>query len=458
MNLQSLRSDGQFAQQGRLWLLIGLLTVIFFTGGSTWSSEPQLMVLRPLAAVAAALAMLGLRGEHLRGFASLWLLFLAAALLVLVHLAPLPFAWWSTLPGREIIVAVDQAAGLGQIARPLSMSPDATLNALLSLTVPFAVLLLAVQLAPRQHEYAFIAVLFLALVSGAIGLLQAGGANLQLYPLASGTAGLFANRNHQGALLALLLPMAAAVAVLDLGGRISARVRLLLGLAIAVIAIPLIVVTGSRSALVLLGVGLVFAMLIWLGRRGSAATWQMRLMLPLVLVVSVSGLIGLTVFAARDVALDRLQGGVEDLRWPVWHSIADQLPAYLPWGTGIGSYAEAYQVLEPDELLRPTRSNHAHNELLETALTAGVPGLILLGLAALLLAIALWLAFAGKASGSAAVLSRLGSVMILLLAMASMTDYPVRTPILSAILALAAVWASLGARRADTFIQIQGGK
>ena len=146
---------------------------------------------------------------------------------------------------------------------------------------------------------------------------------MQFYPLSSGTAGLFANRNHQGALLALLLPMAAAAAVLDFDGRISGSTRLFLGLAIMVVAIPLIVVTGSRSALVLLGVALVFAVLIWLGRGGSAANWQTRLVLPLVLAASVAGLVGLTVFAARDVALDRLQNGVEDLRWPVWRSIID---------------------------------------------------------------------------------------------------------------------------------------
>lgn len=448
------------AQRAPFWLLLGLLAAVFFTGGSTWSSEPQLMLLRPLAVIAAGFALLSLRAAHLRHFAPALVLFAGAALLALAHLIPLPYAVWSQLPGRDVIVSIDQAASFGQMARPLSMSPDATINALVSLSVPLAILLLAIQLSPRQHQYAFAVVLALSVLSGAFGLLQAGGSNIEFYPLSTENSGLFANRNHQGALLAMLLPMAAALAMLEFDGRITGRVKLALSLAIAVIAIPLVVVTGSRSGLFLLGVGLIFALLIWASGRSSAAwSWQMRLALPAALATCALGLIGLTVFAARDVALDRLETSGEDLRWPVWQSIIDMLPAYMPWGTGIGTYAQAYQVLEPDALLRPTSSNHAHNEVLEIALTAGVPGLVLAACAAVLLVLALWRSFAGKPSDrSAAVMSQLGGVMILLLALASMTDYPVRTPILSAILVLASVWASLGTKQAAIFTKIQGGK
>ena len=448
------------AQRAPFWLLLGLLAVVFFTGGSTWSSEPQLMLLRPLAVIAAGLALLSLRAAHLRHFVPVLVLFSGAALLALAHLIPLPYAVWSQLPGRDVIVSIDQAASFGQMVRPLSMSPDATINALVSLSVPLAILLLAIQLSPRQHQYVFAVVLALSVLSGAFGLLQAGGSNIEFYPLSTENSGLFANRNHQGALLAMLLPMAAALAMLEFDGRITRRVKLALCLAIAVIAIPLVVVTGSRSGLFLLGVGLIFALLIWASGRSSAAwSWQMRLALPTALAACALGLIGLTVFAARDVALDRLETSGEDLRWPVWQSIIDMLPAYMPWGTGIGTYAQAYQVLEPDALLRPTSSNHAHNEVLEIALTAGVPGLVLAVCAAVLLVLALWRSFAGKRSDrSAAVMSQLGGVMILLLALASMTDYPVRTPILSAILVLASVWASLGTKQAAIFTKIQGGK
>lgn len=448
------------AERAPFWLLAALLCIVFFTGGSSWDSEPQLMLLRPAAFLIAGCAILTLRWEHIARHWIVCALFLGAALLTAAHLVPLPYAWWSAIPGREIIVEIDKAAGLGQISRPLSMSPDATLNALYALSVPMAVLLLAVQLSVAGHQRILLLLLGLAGLSGLFGLLQAGGSDIAFYPAQTPTSGLFANRNHQGALLALLIPMAAAVGALGFGGHGSLLARVAVAPAVTVIAIPLLLVTGSRSALVVAAVGLVFALLIWsAGKRRDGRAWWLRLALPVTLAASVGALVWITGFAARDVAIDRLGGDEDDLRWPVWQSIIEMLPQYMPWGTGVGSYAQAYQILEPDKLLRPTISNHAHNEFLEVALTAGIPGLLLMALAAAALLLSLWRAFSSKAGQDpAAIFSRLGAGMIVLLAIASATDYPTRTPILAAVLALAAVWASLGGQTADTHKSHQGPK
>lgn len=429
------------------WLLGALLCLVFLTGGSSWDSEPQLMLLRPAALVCAALALFTLRAEHLRAHLAVWGLFFAATLLTVLHLVPLPFEWWSNLPSRDLVAASDRVLGLGQIARPLSVSPDATLNALMSLSVPLAVLLLAVQLKPVDHQHILALLLALVALSGLVGLLQAGGSDIALYPKQTAAGGLLANRNHQGALLAVLVPIAAALSVLGIAARLRPAARTLLIIAITIVVIPLVIVTGSRSGLVVTGIGLVFAVLIWTQGEAlpSSAPKGSRLALSGVLIGLVTGLSAMTIVVSRDVALERLETAGEDLRGPVWQSIIDTLPHYMPWGTGIGSYAEVYQILEPDRLLRPTRSNHAHNEFLEVALTAGVPGLVLLALAGFALAFACWRAFGkGSAAAPAAVLARLGCTVLVLLGAASVTDYPTRTPLLAAVLALAAVWASFG--------------
>lgn len=434
-------------ERAPFWLLAIFLLILFFTGGSTWDSEPQLLLLRPAALVIAGCAILTLRWEHIVHHWVVAGLFLGAALLTVIHLVPLPFAWWSALPGRDIIVSIDQVAGLGQISRPLSMAPDSTLNALYALSIPLAVLLLAVQLSPQRHQHILILLLALAALSGLFGVLQAGGSSIAFYPEQTLTSGLFANRNHQGVLLALLIPMAAALGALGVSSRVGGG-RVLAAPIITVIAIPLLLVTGSRSALVVAGAGLVFGLLIWSPGGGRQdRPLLLRLVPPAVVMAVVGGLVWLTAFASRDVAIERLGTTENDLRWPVWQSIIEMLPHYMPWGTGIGSYAQAYQILEPDSLLRPTISNHAHNEFLEVAFTAGLPGLVLLGIACAALLFALWRSFSIKAGSNLAVIfSRLGGSVLVLLAIASASDYPTRTPILAAVLAIASVWASMGGR------------
>lgn len=436
------------AARAPFWLLAAFLCIVFFTGGSTWDSEPQLMLLRPAALLIAGCALLTLRWEQIARHWVVAALFLGAALLTVAHLLPLPYAWWSALPGRDIIVSIDQVAGLGRISRPLSMAPDATLNALYALSIPFAVLLLAVQLNPQEHQRILVLLLALAALSGLFGVLQAGGSTIAFYPEQTPTSGLFANRNHQGALLALLIPMTAALGALGVSNRVSAAARVAAAPVITVIAIPLLLVTGSRSALVVAAVGLIFGLFIWSsgGGRQDRPLW-LRLVPPALVAAVVGGLVWLTAFASRDVAIERLGATENELRWPVWQSIIEMLPHYMPWGTGVGSYAQAYQILEPDSLLRPSISNHAHNEFLEVAFTAGIPGLVLLGIAFAAILFALWRSFSIKASNNSAVIfSRLGGSVLVLLAIASASDYPTRTPILAAVLALASVWASMGER------------
>jgi len=416
------------------------MSAVFFAGGSSWSDEPHLILLRPLAFVVAAIGLWSLRLQHIRQFWRVWLIFGLAASLTAAHLVPLPYHWWSNLPGRQVILEIDKAVGLGQMSRPLSMSPGATLNALLSLSVPLAVLVLASQFDGLRQRRALGVVLLLSFTSAAVGLLHATGADILLYSrqASQDVAGLFVNRNHQAALLALIFPMAAVAVSAGVGVGLPRKVETFVGAFMCLVAVPLVLITGSRTGMLVAGVSLVlvFAFGLLPLKRVAIRPWVRYS----AAFASVGGLVWATIWVSRDLAIKRLEDNMEGLRWPVWQSIVDMLPHYLPWGTGVGSYVEAYKVLEPDKLLRPTFSNHAHNEALEILFTAGIPGAALMLLAFVFLAVAVWRAL--SSSGDAALFKRLGIVAIILLAMASITDYPIRTPILSAIFALAAIWAA----------------
>lgn len=419
-----------------------LLFLGFATGGSSWPSEAGLGLLRGAALVLAGLGLLALGRSTVAAYLPLWLLLGATILLTLAHLTPLPFASWSHLPGRDIVAAADAIAGIGPVTRPLSLSPDATLDALMSLSVPLAVLVLATQLDRKGHGYILRLVLILLCLSAACSLLQAGGIPLHLYDEADRNAGLFANRNHQGVALALVFPIAATL--YPVGARFGPKIwglRLIL-VAAALFVLPVIVLTGSRSGFALAFLALLVSPVLLDDNSGNGLRGR-QLRLTWLAMVAVAGLVaGGMAHTSRDAASARLALVGDDLRWPLWESVAAVVPRYLPWGTGIGSFRESYQIDEPDAMLRPTLSNHAHNDWLELVYTAGIPG-ALLGIAGLCLLL-IAARTARRWRGETRRYAILGVTMVTILAMASITDYPLRTPVLTALFALAAIWAWSG--------------
>ena len=436
VDVQKSRPSAQF------WLLSALLVLIFLMGGSSRSDVQSLQFLRPLAIVAAAYGLFTMRAAQWRQYRQVALLLTATVLLTASHLVPLPPDVWQQLPGRGIIRDIDALLDLRDQWRPLSMVPAGTLNALYALSIPVAVFCLAAQLSAQDHIRLLMLMIALAIVSGALGLLQSIGFDIQFYAASWENAGLFANRNHQGVLLAMLFPMLAVAASLGDGLGLPPKLSVILAGALAVIAVPLILVTGSRAGLIAALVAILLIPLIglrgFLSNKGRSRWLQAgKVILPLVVV---GLLIWMTIFASRGTALARLETSEDDLRFPVWGSIADMLPVYLPWGSGVGSYADVYQILEPDSLLRPTFSNHAHNEWLEIAFTAGFPGMVIAAWAVVVFFYAGSRAL--RAPGLPGVFGRLGAGLVVLLAFASTFDYPVRTPIMASVLVIAAVWAS----------------
>ena len=425
----------------QFWVLAAFLTLVFLTGGSAQPDPSSLMILRPIAVLVMAYGVFTMQASQWRQYRHLIIFIAALVLLLLLHLMPLPPSIWHRLPGRDIVRQVDQVAGIGDPWRPLSMVPLGTWNALYSLAVPVAVFSLVVQQNLTDNKRLMLLLIAFAALSGFVGLLQASGADLRLYALATNTAGLFANRNHQGTLLALLLPMLAVMAVFNRGVGLDVRWMRILAASLAIIAVPLIIVTGSRGGLIvaLIALLLVPFMRLFSLRGHSQRKFMIAGILGGIVVIGATAA-SFAIFAARDNAITRIGSENEDPRYPVWVSIVEVLPQYMPWGTGVGSYADAYQVQEPAKLLRPTFSNHAHNDYLEVLFTMGIPGALLFLWALVLFALGVPKSL--SAPGFHGVFSRLGLVLIVLIAFASAADYPARTPIIASILAIASVWAS----------------
>ena len=445
----------QAAQNAAFWLLCLLLAAAFLLGGGARGDIQSLMVLRPLAVMALGFGLGGLCLAHIRDYRFLCLMALGLAVLPALQLIPLPPSWWSRLPGRSLVVEIGQVAGLVELWRPMSLVPEATLNALYATSVPLAVLVLGIQLDAARRARLLAVVLAMGGISAALSLLQILGdpsGPLFFYRITNpGTpVGLFANHNHQAFLLAFMLPMI-AVAVAGKAGPIR-----LVGLAAALLLLPIILITGSRAGLVV-ALAAIAAIPLILPRerrqdtlpRGAAQARtrmpQARRRIVWATVGSVAlVLVGLSVWFGRGLALERLFGDEIQLdsRVRIAPIVIASILAYLPWGTGMGSFERVYQIHEPDGLLGPEYMNHAHNDWLELALTGGLPAILLAAAATCGFVLRARHLFAGKFAGSPALTqARLGLAIVLLAALASLTDYPLRVPSLAALFVVASLWA-----------------
>jgi O-antigen ligase len=439
------------------WLLIAFIAFTFLTGGGSRADIQSLIILRPLAVIACGVALLRLRWEQVTAHRFLFGMAAAVFTLVGLHLIPLPPSLWSLLPGRGIIAEIDKVAGLGSVWRPLSMVPSATWNALYALFVPLAVLLLGVQIEREDRFRLLIAILGAGFATGLVGMLQvlgAGDGPLYFYNVTNNglAVGLFANRNHQGIFLACLFPVLAVFACAGIKTEEQGRFRLGLAIAASVVLVPLLLVTGSRAGLILGVVGLLSVPLLY--RKSellrSKKAKVRRFNLPVVAgAVLVMALGALTMLMSRAEALQRLLASDKsDDRLLVWPYIAEIAWKYFPVGSGIGSFIEVYRIDEPYALLSPIYTNHAHNDWLELYMTAGLAGLALLAVVIFAFAKATHRAWrSAPAKSRETMFARLGSILLVMIALGSIGDYPLRTPSLACIWVIAALWLS-PARRA----------
>lgn len=423
-----------------LALLIMFMIVAYLLGGSAREDVASLVWLRPIAILVCAAAILTVRREHLAQHLFIVSWSGAVVSLVVLHLVPLPPAVWQTLPGREILLDIDRVAGISGEWRPLTMTPRMTRNALWSMAVPLAVVLLAIQLDGQALRKVLLVTGAIALGSAVIAVVQIASdphGALYFYRITNnGSAvGLFANRNHQALLLACAVPILALGLTSYTSTRLSRLPRWPMFVGAALFLIPLVLVTGSRSGVVLAAISAGLSAIIVRGKgpvrqSGQRKAWQVPVGAALVVVFAVA----LTIIMDRGVGLDRLIGDevTGDLRIRLLPTLDLMVREFFPWGSGIGSFAPVYKIYEPDSMLFAQYVNHAHNDWLELVVTGGVPAV------ALVAALIVWLgrrAFAIRASHrrSANVLAAPSLIIVLLCGMGSLSDYPLRVPSLAAL-------------------------
>lgn len=452
MSPSSRRENPSFRPGLSFVLLTMFLATLWFAGGASRADTLGQVVVRTAAWLILMILALAGKRPLLSGVRPVALLLAASLALVLFQLVPLPSELWQALPGRRLLMS----AVIGeQPWRPWTMVPGATLNAASSLVVPLTTLLLLAGVSRRDHNWLLTVLLFITTASMLLGLLQFSGARF-LNPLLNATlgqvSGSFANRNHFALFLAIGCLLTPVWIFERANGR---RWRASVGFVLVLLFVLTILATGSRAGL-LIGVialagGIAFS---WHPLRQElrhAPGWVLPALFAAIATIVIT-LVIVSVAADRASSIQRAVIGDEneDMRTRGLPTVLAMIAIYFPAGSGFGGFDPLFRIHEPFTLLKPTYFNHAHNDFLEIALDGGLPAVLLL-----LVALGWWLLASVRAWrapwNEQHLLARLGSAILLLIFIASAFDYPGRTPIMMAIIVIAATWLAQAGKVSPRF-------
>lgn len=435
-----------------------LVCVAFLAGGGGVSAAmPNLLV--QLAALCVLALNLPSVSSFLRRAPRVLVALVALTIaLPLVQLIPLPPSLWHGLPGRDLVIATFDLAGISRDTWfPASVDRGRTLVALIG-TIPPATMIVVGYGLNRQALMRLAATMaLLALVALLWGVVQLSSGNSfgMLFGApryADVLYGPFANRNSTGLLFVCaicLLPLIAAPQ------KISATTSAVIRTAAGALLATGVILTQSRSsiallALVLLLIGAAAAWRFMIRRNPSAARapatvppaaarWLSAALIAAILAV---GALSFANGGRVAESLSRFEMMDTD-RPEMWEDGIFVAGHYWPIGAGMGTFDEVFQVDESLEYVSPRRAGRAHNDYIELSIEAGIAGLLLLGC---------WLAWcAGEATRGGDWVDRRvrlsAGLAVACIALQSALDYPLRNQTMLVVAALLVVLISFGQTR-----------
>jgi O-antigen ligase len=373
--------------------------------------------------------------------AALWFC-LAIALLPLLQLVPLPPWLWTSLPNR--LTSVEAFDILGRVVpwMPISVSPRATWLSALSLLPPLAVFLSTLLLSYRERRWLTLVVFVVGLLSVLVGKTEA--------------VGFFANRNHFAALVYCLIVLSigwivywsANIGVIrnqdgsqkkqnEYEYDITSIIAIMGGFTGLVILFAGELMARSRAGLGLTIIALLGVFALGISNRSAAFGALVNKLLV--------GAIALVAVFSLQFALYRFQERIPDSlagdRPVIAATTIEAAKAYMPLGSGVGTFVPVYAMFEKPEHAADTYVNRAHNDVLEVWLETGVVGLALGGLFVFWLirrSVVIW--WSAPTAGVSRLdwsLIQAATIVPFLLLAHSLVDFPLRTGAITAVFAFA---------------------
>jgi O-antigen ligase len=365
----------------------------------------------------------------------LWIA-IAALVMVIAQVVPVPMAFWANGP-RAAIAAGYRLFGSPLSAMPVSLAPFSTLAAMLALIPPLAMFCATIGLKAHRPRWLAGALLAGAVAGILLGALQVASTNPDqspwyLYPETNYgfSVGFFANANHMATLLVVTLPFLAALAA---SGR-SANLQRYSGLLAMVAGAVVVVVVGIALNGSLAGFGLSLPV-------AAAST---LIVLPpasrvrrAIAILAAALLVG-AVLALATTSIGSAKFGEEattsvQSRQEILATTGRAIKDFMPLGSGIGTFAKVYPIYEDLDQVSMTYVVHAHNDYAELLLETGLPGMAILLAFLAWWSTAVWRVWRTAEAGPFARAASVASAAILV---HSTVDFPLRTAAISAVFAM----------------------
>jgi O-antigen ligase len=434
--------------------MVVLVSCLIFGG----SSQPDLLAHGVVQATSIPLLALVLARSSLQavGFreamVSPYLLALMVCLIPILQVLP--------ITGLGAVLLEDRMDGGFSVDRhSMSMNSRASIIVGLSLLPSVSLFLSVINLSYRDRRSILLAVIVVGVTSAVLGLAQVyGGASsfLRFYSITNGeeAVGFFSNRNHYAVLLYITIVLISAFMIdalksVNFGCKRRSKQTLIGGqafvIALGICGLVVVAVAEamarSRAGMTLTAIGGIgIAVLAWSDRhRHSSIRISSSLMggVALFLAISSPRLIGRVMEAlSRDPWVD--------YRIIFTRNTLSAAKAFWPLGSGLGTFVEVYPHFERvDEILANTYVNHAHNDLAEIWLEAGVVGAVVAGLGLVAIFVQAVLAWRQPGSSSVAdgpsardiLLARAATIVIALVIIHSAAEYHLRTPAIASVFA-----------------------
>lgn len=428
------------------WLVVTVLVACAIAGGSSRADAAPLLVLRPVTVICLFLWAIWNRKPDLTAIRYPLFLLIALAAVIAGQLVLLPHWLWVELPGREQFSQAGLLSGNSLSWQPISLAPDRTLNSLFSL-LPALLMLLGVAIIGRDAIFGIIPVLvIIAFANALLGCIQMSSGQDSIFYLYEHnnrgvSTGFFANRNHMATFSAAFIPILRSWTLLPRRDSDWIHVRTFAAVLLASLNVIMVLISGSRTGLILLvvSIGLTFLIKPNLRFLRAGRPRERHWMVGVLSAVFLLLLVVIAFAKGRIAALDRIAAlnFGDDLRVANIPVMMEMLKDMWPLGSGFGSFDYLYRSYEPDSALTRAYFNNAHNDLLELAITGGAPSLLILLAFVVWFGLSIFRAFyQPQLLPVDRALARGAGASIAIFLLASLTDYPLRTPILTSIFAL----------------------